>query len=87
LSIEIILKTARGGKALNELKRKLGLTSDFYKKYYFDTQEDWLAEIKRLTKQDIKPKDSLSKSDPKWFIRPAFKGLIALLSIYQTNVQ
>lgn len=87
LNIEIKLKTARGGKALSELKRKLNLTTDFYKSYYFETEEDYLSELKRLTGMSIVPKASLSKSDAKWFIRPAFKGLVALLSIFQTNVQ
>lgn len=87
LNIEIKLKTARGGKALSELKRKLGLTSDFYKKYFFDTQEEWIAEVARLSGKKLNVPDSLPASDPKWFIRPAFKGLVALLSIYQTNIQ
>lgn len=87
LNIEIKLKTARGGKALAELKRKLNLASDFYKSYGFPKEEDFLSELKRLTGNNIQPKDSLRKSDKKWFIRPAFKGLIALLSIFQANVQ
>lgn len=87
LNIEIKLKTARGGKALSELKRKLNLTSDFYKPYEFNDESAFLDEIKRLTGIQLKPLDSLRLSDPKWFVRPAFKGLIALLSIYQENVQ
>lgn len=87
LNIEIKLKTARGGKALAELKRKLGLTSDFYKSYGFKDEASFISEIKRLTGVQLQPKDSLRKSDAKWFIRPAFKGLVALLSIYQANIQ
>jgi len=82
LNIEIKLKTARGGKALSELKRKLNLTSDFYRSYGFPTEQDFLNEIKRLTGISLTPADTLRNSDKKWFIRPAFKGLVALLSIY-----
>lgn len=87
LCIELKLKTSRGGKALNELKRKFGLMPNFYKSYWFPKQEDWLAEVYRLTGVKLQPKQSLVESDPLWFVRPAFKGLVALLDICSKNMK
>lgn len=87
LNIEIKLKHARGGKALSELKRKLNLASGFYKHESFKDEKDFISQVKTLTGIKLSPAASLNSSDPKWFIRPAFKGLVALLKVYHSNIE
>ena len=43
--------------------------------------------MKKLTGIKLSPASTLEASDPKWFIRPAFKGLVALLKVYHSNIE
>lgn len=87
LTIELKMKMAKGGKGLQQLKDAMKLSNDFYKKYRFASEDDFLNTIKNLTGITLQPAESLQKSDPQWYIRPCFKGLVGLLSQYQKNVQ
>lgn len=86
LNIELKLKTARGGKAMAELKRMLKLESGFYKHESFKDEKDFVNQIKKLTGIKLTVPPKLHNAD-KWYIRPAFKGLVSLLKIYHTNVE
>ena len=87
LSIEIKLKTARGGKAMTELKNQLQLAPNFYADTQFESTKHFLDELKALTGQQPQVSDAMVQSDPSWFNRPAFKGLIALLKIYREKIE
>lgn len=87
LSIEIKLKTARGGKGMTELKNQLNLESNFYRDVTFDSSAAFFEELKELTGQTLTISKKVEESDPKWFLRPAFKGLIALLRIYRERIE
>ena len=87
LSIEIKLKTARGGKAMTELKNKLQLQSNFYANENFSSENDFINTLKNLTGMRPEVSKKMSNSDKQWYMRPAFKGLVALLKIYHNKIE
>lgn len=91
LSVELLLKGARGGKAASVLRQKLGLVKGFYKTVSFKDTNDFIQKISdvfgKLNNEQLQDIYSLEKQDSKFYLRTCFKGILALAIAYRNNIQ